>query len=175
MRSKKVRDLITGWLIDEGFEVRNFTLPEPAEVVWGLDVFTPPPLRVNLKIFKPKDRRDRVMMILGVGISPEHLRRLAKLGSKGRLSFSSKLLRNILSVCNYCSVAIQPNPIDPQAVTVGIAVFDSEVHEDSKPRFLEKVMLLVNTFLAIISTFNEEFPVVGDEGMKPGEGTTTRL
>ncbi len=157
---RRIKELITNWLVDEGFEVKNLDSLPPIEMVWGLDVFTPPPLKVNLKIFKPGDRRDRVILLLGVGISPEHLSKLSRLKPEDRLRFTSKLLRRILSVCNTCNVAIQPNPVEPQALTVALTMFDRDISEDSKPVFLERITLLVNAFLTIVSTFNEDFPAL---------------
>ncbi len=167
------QELITNWLIEEGFEVKKLTVMPPIKILWGLDVFTPPPLRVNLKIFKPENRNDRVIILLGVGISPEHRAALSKLTEEQRLKFSSKLLSRILSVCNICTVAIQPNPVNPQAVSVGTTVFDVEITDTFKPRFTERISLLINSFLTIVSTFNEEFPVI-PKG-KSHESTTTRM
>jgi len=169
----EIRDLITEWLIEEGFEVKK--LPEIPQIrfKWGLDVFTPPPLRVNIKIFKPEERLDRVIILLGVGVSPEHLQALSKLKPEERLRFSSKLLYRLITACNNCSIALQPNPVDLKGVSVAITFFDSEVNKDFKPILLKMLMVLVNSFLLIVSTFNEEFPIVS--GSLSEKSTTTRM
>jgi len=172
--TQRIKELITNWLVEEGFEVKNLGSLPPIQIAWGLDVFTPPPLKVNLKVFKPKGREDRIIILLGVGVSPAHAKKLAKLKPEGRLRFSSKLLGRVLSVCNICNVAIQPNPVEIQAITVALTVFDSRIKEDSKPEFLERITLVVNAFLEIISTFNEEFPTLPEAEGKE-ESTTTRI
>ncbi len=171
--SDKVQNLITKWLIDEGFEVKKLTPSPQVRFKWGVDVFTPPPLRVNIKIFKPDERPDRVILLLGVGVSPEHQAALARLKDEGRLKFSSKLLSRLITACNTCSIAIQPNPIDPKGVSVGLTIFDDEVDEAFKPRLLSKLMVLVNSFLIIVSTFNEDFPIIPKGSGR--ESTTTTM
>ncbi|PUA33560.1 MAG: hypothetical protein B7O98_03850 [Zestosphaera tikiterensis] len=96
----KGRDLVSKWLVEEGFEIRKFEGGvTPLKVVWGLDVFTPPP-KLNIKIVQYEGREDRYFLLLGVGISPEHRRELDRLNVEGRLRFSSKLVSRVLSVCN---------------------------------------------------------------------------
>lgn len=108
----KGRDLISKWLVEEGFEIRKFEGGvAPPKVVWGLDVFTPPP-KLNIKIVQYEGREDRYFLLLGVGISSEHRRELDRLNAEGRLRFSSKLVSRVLSVCNICNVSIQPSPYE---------------------------------------------------------------
>ncbi|MCD6324433.1 MAG: DUF2299 family protein [Desulfurococcales archaeon] len=167
-----VEKLVTNWLIEEGYEVKKLPQIPQVKFTWGLDVFTPPPLRVNIKLFKPEDRNDRVILLLGVGVSPEHQAAISRLPREGRLKFSSKLLSRLIQACATCSIAIQPNPIEPQGISVALTVFDAEITEDFKPRLMEKMTVMINAFLLIVSTFNEEFPVIP----KGGEGSiTTRM
>ncbi len=169
----EVKKLITEWLVEEGFEVKKLPAAPQVKFTWGLDVFTPPPLRVNIKIFKPEERPDRVIILLGVGVSPEHQQALSRFKPKERLKFSSRLLYRLITACNNCSVAIQPNPVDLKGVSVASTFFDAEVSEGFKPKLLNMLMVMVNAFLLIVSTFNEEFPVVsGGLGEK---STTTRM
>jgi len=173
MSEGKIKELITNWLIEEGFEVKKLPQAPQVKFIWGLDIFTPPPLKVNIKLFKPEEKPDRIIFLLGVGVSPEHQVSLSKLSPEKRLSFSSKLLYRLITACNRCSVAIQPNPVDPKGISVGLTVFDTEINEGFKPELLSRLMVLVNSFLLIVSTFNESFPVV-PKG--PGyKSTTTRM
>ncbi len=167
-----VEKLVTDWLIEEGYEVKKLPQTPQVKFSWGLDVFTPPPLRVNIKVFKPEERKDRFILLLGVGISPEHQTALNRLSREGRLKFSSKLLSRLIQACVTCSIAIQPNPIEPQGISVALTVFDSELSKDSKPRFMEGMAKMINAFLLIVSTFNEEFPVIPSEGKG---STATRM
>ena len=170
-----IRETITSWLLDEGFEVKKLNVMPPLKIAWGIDVYTPPPMKVNVKIFQPENREDRVILLLGVGISPEHLNELNKLSEKEKLKFSSILLSRLISVCNTCSVAIQPNPVNPQGISIGITLYASDVDEKYKPRFMEKLAVLVNMFLTVVSTFNETFPVLPKEKSKEAGSTTTRM
>ncbi len=157
----RARDLISKWLIEEGFEVRRFEGGiTPPKVVWGLDVFTPPPIKLNLKVVQYEGREDRYFLLLGVGISPEHRKELDKLSAEERLRFSSKLISKVLSVCNVCNVGIQPSPLNPQAITIALMLFESDVNEGFKSRFVERLTLLINSFFTVVSVFNEEFPIV---------------
>jgi len=169
------KEMLTSWLLDEGFEVKKLSVTPPLKITWGIDVFTPPPMRVNVKIFQPENREDRIILLLGVGISPEHMSELSKLSDKDRLKFSSKLLSRVIGVCNICSAAIQPNPITPQGISVGMTIFLSEIDEGYRPRFMEKLTVLVNVFLTVVSTFNEHFPVIPKGKGKETETTTTRM
>ena len=136
----EVKKLITEWLVEEGFEVKKLPATPQVRFTWGLDIFTPPPLRVNIKIFKPEERPDRVIMLLGVGVSPEHQQALTRLKPEERLKFSSRLLYRLIMACNSCSIAIQPNPVDPKGVSVALTFFDAEVSNNFKPRLLNKLI-----------------------------------
>lgn len=160
-----VRDAVMRWLLDEGFEVRKLEALQGAKLVWGLDAFTPPPLRVNMKVFQPERPKDKVVIMLGVKVSPEHLAELSNLDRADRVRFSSRLLLRILSVCRTCGVAFQPNLVDFRAITVVKAIYLDRL---DRTAFMEATLTLLNTFLTIIATFNEAFPrltkgLVGEE------------
>lgn len=153
-------ELISKWLIEEGFNVRKLEAQPHFRIAWGLDVFTQPPLHVNLKVFRSEGREDRYVILLGVAVSPEHKKKLSELSSEEVLRFSSKLMYRIISVCPVCNTGLQPSPLDLQAITVARVVFRSELSEGYKPRFVEYIHMLINTFFTIVSTFNEDFPVI---------------
>ncbi|MCD6084908.1 MAG: DUF2299 family protein [Desulfurococcales archaeon] len=159
---------LTKWFIDEGFEVKKLSGPPQLKVVWGLDTYTPPPLKVNIKVFQPTHGGDKVVFLLGVSVAPEHRSALGKLEVNEKIRFSSKLLRTITCVCNDCATALQPNPVDLQAITVAKPLYISEIEDKGKPIVMGTIARLINSFLAIISTFNEEFP----EAFRKGRGGT---
>jgi len=166
---------ITKWFIDEGFEVRKLAAPPQLKVVWGLDIYTPPPLRVNIKVFQPIQTQDKVVFLLGVTVAPEHRSAMSKLSTNEKVRFSSKLLRSLVCVCSDCATALQPNPIDLQAITVAKPLYLSEVESGGKAVVMTTVAKLVNSFLAIISTFNEEFPEAFKGGGRKEPTSTTNI
>lgn len=153
-------ELVSKWLIEEGFNIRKLETQPHFRIAWGLDVFTQPPLHVNLKVFRPEGREDRYVLLLGVAVSPEHRKKLSELSVEEALRFSSKLMYRIITVCPACNIGLQPSPIDLQAITVARVVFRNELSENYKPRFVEHIYRLMNTFFTIVSTFNEDFPVI---------------
>ncbi len=153
-------ELVSKWLIEEGFNVRKLETQPHFRIAWGLDVFTQPPLHINLKVFRPEGREDRYVLLLGVAVSPEHKKKLSELSVEEVLKFSSKLMYRIIAVCPTCNIGLQPSPIDLQAITVARVVFRNELSENYKPRFVEHIYRLMNTFFTIVSTFNEDFPVI---------------
>lgn len=165
-------ELIGRWLIEEGFNVRRLETHPPFKVVWGLDIFTQPPLNINLKIFRPEGREDRYVLLLGVAVSPEHKKKLRELSSEDVIKFSSKLMTRVISVCPTCNIGLQPSVADLQAVTVAQVIFRDEVNDRFKPRLLERVYVLINAFFMIISTFNEEFPLMPPK-IKSGKEPST--
>ncbi len=165
-------ELIGRWLIEEGFNVRRLETQPPFKVVWGLDIFTQPPLNINLKIFRPEGREDRYVLLLGVAVSPEHKRKLGELSPEDVIKFSSKLMARVISVCPTCNIGLQPSVADLQAVTVAQVIFRDEVNDRFKPRLLERVYVLINAFFMIISTFNEEFPMMPPK-IKSGKEPST--
>ncbi len=168
MRTNDLEGTLTKWFIDEGFEVRKITAPPQLKVVWGLDIYTPPPLKINIKVFQPVQGQDKIVFLLGVSVAPEHRSALGKLGLNEKIRFSSKLMRTLTCVCSDCATALQPNPVDLQAVTVAKPLYISEIESGGKPVIMSTIAKLVNSFIAIISTFNEEFP----EAFKKGKGGT---
>mgnify|MGYP001626199666 CR=1 FL=1 len=167
-------ELISKWLIEEGFNVRKLETQPHFRIAWGLDVFTQPPLHVNLKVFRPEGREDRYVLLLGVAVSPEHKKKLSELSVEEALKFSSKLMYRVITVCPACNASLQPSLVDIQAITVARIVFRSELSENYKPRFIEYIYTLINAFFTIVSTFNEDFPVVPPK-TKTGKEPSTIL
>ena len=175
MKSSDLEGTLTKWFIDEGFEVKKLAAPPQLKVVWGLDIYTPPPLKINIKVFQPVQGQDKVVFLLGVTVAPEHRSALGKLALDDRIRFSSRLLRTLACVCSDCATALQPNPIDLQAITVAKPLYVNEIEGNGKSVVMSTIAKLVNSFLAIISTFNEEFPEAFKGGSKRGPISTTNI
>jgi len=174
VKTSQEDELVSKWLIEEGFNVRKLETQPHFKIAWGLDVYTQPPLHVNLKIFRPEGKDDRYVLLLGVAVSPEHKKKLSELSAEEALRFSSKLMYRIISVCPTCNTGLQPSPVDLQAITVARIIFRSELSGSYKPRFVEHVYTLINAFFTIVSTFNEEFPVIPPK-TKAGKEPSTIL
>jgi len=153
-----IEDVITKWLLDEGFEVKRITAGLPIESSWGLDVRTPPPSRIGFRVFKPKAKPDRTILTLGVAIAKEHLSVLNKMRREDRFRFISRLVLELLKVCNTCNILVEPSPIDPRGITITLILIDDYIRKSGRQEFLNSVYKLLNTYVAIISYFNEAFP-----------------
>jgi hypothetical protein len=164
--SNNAYELISKWLVEESFTIRRLEAPPEAKILWGLDVFTPGQPSVNFKIINPADKPDRVLIVLGIGISPDHRRELDKLKQTEKLKVISNILGKALSVCIDCQITVQPNMIDPQALSILLALFNEEIALYGKPYFMRLVARTLNTYFAIISGFNEWFPVIPEDSRK---------
>ncbi|MEM1634846.1 MAG: DUF2299 family protein [Thermosphaera sp.] len=164
--ASNIYDLISKWLVEESFTIRRLEAPPEAKISWGLDVFTPGHPSVNFKIINPVDKQDRVLLVLGIGISPDHKRELEKLKATERLRVISNIVGKALAVCIDCQITVQPNMVDPQAMSILLVLFNEEIEAYRKPYFMRLVARVLNTYFAIISGFNEWYPVIPDEGRK---------
>jgi hypothetical protein len=164
--SSNAYELISKWLVEESFTIRRLEAPPEAKILWGLDVFTPGQPSINFKIINPADKPDRVLIVLGIGISPDHKRELDRLKHAERLKVISNILGKALSVCIDCQITVQPNMIDPQALSILLALFNEEITLYGKPYLMRLVARTLNTYLAIISGFNEWFPVIPEDSRK---------
>jgi len=141
-----------------GFRVEN-TPEKPPHATWSYEIVSPPPLSVRLRAFMLNTN----VLVLGIGVkfSPEHQRSIQALESKEKLRLSSKLILEILRVCPYCRVAVQPTLDNPEAVI-------AEVHRLStsydKAVIAEDIVRLVNVYIAINAVLWDYFPQVGNIG-----------
>ncbi|AFK51343.1 hypothetical protein TCELL_0919 [Thermogladius calderae 1633] len=155
-----VEERVNEWLIQEGFIVRKLEAPPEARITWGLDVNTPPPFQVNFKVFKTLDKPDRLVVLIGVVVSPEHRKYLTSMRQEEVLRFMSRLTRILLTACVDCQLTIQPSILDPQTLTVALVLFDDEVRAQGKQVFLKTVMRVLNAYSIIVSLFNEAYPIL---------------
>lgn len=160
------KDLISKWLIEETFAVRKM---EPQQVAglnlaWGINVSTPSTPSIAFSVINPSDKPDRYILTLGIGISPEHKRELEKLKPAERLRVMNSIMARALMLCGDCRIAVQPNIIDPQFITINVDLFEEEVLSHGKPYFLRLLFRFLNTYIVIVSGFNEWFPILPGGG-----------
>ncbi|WP_440059386.1 DUF2299 domain-containing protein [Thermogladius sp. 4427co] len=160
MSKHGVEERVNQWLIEEGFIVKKLEAPPEAKISWGLDVNTPPPFQVNFKVFKSSEKPDRLIILIGIVVSPEHRKFLSSLRQEEVLRFMSRLTRIVLSACSDCQLTIQPNLIDPQTLTIASVLFDEEVEKGGKHVFVKTIMKILNSYSIIVSMFNEAYPVL---------------
>lgn len=139
-----------------GFRVEN-TPEKPPQAVWGYEIVSPPPLAVRLRAFMLNTN----VLVLGIGVkfSPEHQQSIQALEPKEKLRLSSKLILEILRVCPYCRVAVQPTLDNPEAVI-------AEIHRPptsyNKAVIAEDLVRLVNVYIAINAVLWNHFPQVSN-------------
>ncbi|MEL9908653.1 MAG: DUF2299 family protein [Desulfurococcus sp.] len=156
---ESVQDLIVKWLMEESFTTRKLEAPPGAGIKWGINVTTPGNPGVNFTVANPVDKPDRYILALAIVVSPEHARELEKMKPAERLRVMNSILSKALTVCIDCKIMVQPNIITPQTITVNMEFFEDELRGYGKPFFLRLVWRFLNTYLAIVSGFNEWMPV----------------
>ena len=137
-----------------GFRVED--APEkPPQAVWSYEIISPPPLAVRLRAFMLNTN----VLVLGIGVkfSPEHQQSIQSLESKEKLRLSSKIILEVLRVCPYCRVAVQPTLDNPEAV---IAEIHRLLTDHNKAVIAEDVVRLVNVYIAINAVLWNYFPQV---------------
>lgn len=139
-----------------GFRVEN-TPEKPPHAVWSYEIVSPPPLAVRLRAFMLNTN----VLVLGIGVkfSPEHQQSIQALESKEKLRLSSRLILEMLRVCPYCRIAVQPTLDNPEAV---IAEVHRLLTDYNKTVIAEDIVRLVNVYIAINAVLWDYFPQVGN-------------
>lgn len=155
-----LRDLITKWLIEEAFLVTKLDTPPEARVSWSIGVSTQgiPPIRFS--VLAPADRPDRVVLAMAIAISPEHKAELEKLKPIERVKVIHSILHRAITICNDCKIAVQPDIINPFSIAINMEIYEEEIEKLGKPYFMRTLTRFLNSYLAIVSGFNEWFPVL---------------
>lgn len=152
---RKCNQQISSWLLSEGFRIEKLEPLPGLKISWGFNVYTPPPLVVNVKVFQPQGQEDKVILLLGVNISPDHQRELSKLDDNERYKFMSKMLLDIIHLCPECKFVIQPNMLSPKAIIISRTLFCNDL---TKSKLIDEVVRLVNVFIAINANLWMKFP-----------------
>lgn len=155
-----LKETIVRWLVEEAFAISQLELPLEARVSWGLTVATPGSPQVKFSIISPLDRHDKVILVIGIAISPEHRNLLEGLKPTERIKIVHSILSKALPVCIDCKIVVQPNILCPQTITISMELFEEEIERYGKPYFIKVVSRLLNTYLAVVSGFNEWLPVI---------------
>ncbi len=169
---KKESDIekkISSWLIEEGFRVSKLEKLPGVEVLWGYNVFTPPPTEVNIKVFQPKNFPSQLVLLMGVSFSKPHQEAIAKLGVDERVKFMSSMLIDLTKICPTCRIGVQPNMVTPQAIIVSRVLMVDEV---TKSQVLDEIVRLVNCFLVVNAKLWNKFPRI-EGGERRGQVSTT--
>ena len=170
--TKDLEDLVSRCLLEEMFVVTKLDPSTMPGILWGLDVTTPSRPSVRFAVISPIDRQDRVVLALGVVISPEHKRELDKLKPLEKIRAVHSILSRVLLMCPDCKIAVQPSVLDPQALAINMELFADEIKNGGKPLFTKRVTRLINTYFIVVSSFNELFPVIPQQpGKEPESGS----
>lgn len=155
-----LKETLSKWLIEEMFVITQMDTTSVQKISWGLNVATPGTPGVKFAVLIPSDKQDRVVLAMGIVISPEHKLELEKLKQVERVRVVHSVLSKALIVCPECKIAVQPNILNPHVITINLEIYNEEIERYGKPLFIKQVTRLINTYLAIVSGFNEWFPVV---------------
>lgn len=163
--------MITKWLIEEAFVVSRLEAPPEARVEWGIGVSTPgiPPIRYSIIV--PVDKRDRFILAMAIAISPEHKNELEKLRPVERVRVMHSILYRALALCADCRIAVQPDIVNPYTIAINMEIYEEEIRKYDKPYFMRTLTRFLNTYLAIVSGFNEWFPII-PQSMKERDSRT---
>lgn len=166
-----LKDVITRWLVEEAFIVSKLEVPPEVRVSWGINVSTPGTPGVRFTVLSPVERPDKVILAMVIAISPEHRNELDKMKPAERVRAMHSILSKALSVCIDCKIAVQPNILSPQGITINAEIYEEELTRYSKPYFMRLIARFLNTYLAIVSGFNEWFPIIPPGAREKEEST----
>lgn len=148
------------WLTEESYAISRLDLPPDTRVSWSIGVSTPGIPSIKFTVLIPMDRQDRVVLAMGVIISPEHRQELEKTKLTERIRAIHSIFSRALMTCSDCKIVIQPSMVNPQTITINLEVFEDELTKYGKPYFIKALTRFINTYLVIVSGFNELFPIV---------------
>lgn len=171
MAENALREKIISWLIDEDHEVKSEPIPPGAPIEWVLRVTAKiPPITANITVQQPSTKKDRIVMTLGVMVSPEHRNRLNDLRPVERIGVFSDVLKMIYSICPDCVVIVQPSLVDPQNIIVSKILYHEEV---TRVIVAGNVRRLVNILSMISTVLNARLNVTPKQARRRDEGFPT--
>ena len=166
---KTSKEKITGWLMRAGFRVEEGKHPIPPEAEWGLEVFTPPPLQVHLRIFY-FPRRKLIVSGIGIGLAEPHRVGVIAMSPEDRTKLSSDLLQGIMALCPHCRISMQPSPFVPERVVVEEGVLEESLEAQ---RLLDTMSRLVNVYILVNAILWRYFPETAGQQQESREGKTS--
>ncbi|MCX8196234.1 MAG: DUF2299 family protein [Acidilobaceae archaeon] len=153
-----MRDRVLIWLAEEGLETRVESVPAEIPIDWALSAFLPGPLRIGVTIQQPKDRKDLIMLSMGIMLGPEHREGLAKLAFGEKVSIANEILKSLILLCPDCSIVVQPSLEDLQYISVSRVHYANSV---TKEELMYSVRVLGNAFVLVVSELNSALAVRG--------------
>lgn len=136
----EVKALLQGWLVEEGFQVREVEDPRA-----HFNLATQHPAGIRLHVAQPRDRKDRVMVVGKVELSPRDLSRFRSLEAKAREDFLWDL--RFALITNQVQFQLLPNAHDPTAILLTRAIWYDGL---TKHQFMETLQRVVDAaFLTI--------------------------
>ncbi len=148
-------DKVLKWLVESGFKVEKLTEVQTLRAKWGYRVTTPPPIPTTIAIFEPQDYSDRLLLLLGINIAPEHRMGILRMDRSKRLSFMSRVILDILRICPTCRVGVQPSMIEPQSIVATLILFYENL---TKSSLVNSLVMLSNVYTSVLANFWSEFP-----------------
>ncbi|MEN2999739.1 MAG: DUF2299 family protein [Acidilobaceae archaeon] len=162
-----LRDKLLVWLAEEGLETRIESVPPGVPVEWAISAFLPGPIRVGVIMQQPKDRKDVVMLTLGVMVGNEHREGLMKLSLGERVQIAHDMLKSLLFLCPDCSIFMQPSLEDLQYINLSRVHY---VNNLTREELMYSVRVLSNAFILVVSELNTSLAARGVLKRQGGEG-----
>ncbi|MEB3825272.1 MAG: DUF2299 domain-containing protein [Desulfurococcales archaeon] len=150
-----LREKIVNMFLDEGFEVKKLPVTPQVKLNWGLEVITPPPIRVKLHVISIPGKEDRLIVTLPVTISPQHMVEYSKLAPRDKIELYASITQKLIFTCPTCTIVLQNNPLDLRNIAVSKVLMIEDLDAKS---IVENFSLMVNLFNIIISEINRMLP-----------------
>ncbi len=166
---ESLREKIIAWLVDEDHEVKADAVPKGAPIEWILRVTVKVPVTVKILVQQPTAKKDRIVLSMGVVVSPSHREALMNLPKEERLRIMASIIEALTCLCPDCVVIVQPNPIDPQNVVVTSVVYTEGL---TKAVLASRIRVLVNAFSILSTKLNAALGTVPGEKREPAQPTS---
>ncbi len=149
------KDIIRVTLESLGFRVREEKGIIPPDAKWVLEVSTPHPLNLKLRVAELKS--EVVVFGIAIVLSEEHMRAYMELDESSKLRLASRLLLEMLKVCPFCRVSMQPSVNNVKTIVVEVHHYPSRsLNETLVADYIHR---LVNVFFAVNAVLWDRFPL----------------
>ncbi|BCU67911.1 hypothetical protein HS7_13480 [Sulfolobales archaeon HS-7] len=156
----EVQEKVEKWLRQMKFTISN---TPNAKEYYNVTVSPPPPAQFPiLQVIIPEQSSPFVLILMGVGIHPQHVKGVKDMNDSERGKFLNDIKYTLLRM-NVDFTFIPPQDVIPQAISVSKSVYTDGLTMD---RFFDVFTLVRNAGLYIITKFTEQFgnppPLRGD-------------
>ncbi len=154
-----VKNIVKKALERLGFQVMEVAAKPPG-AKWAFDVVSPQPLSLRLRVAELET--DVLVFGIAIVLSEEHRSAYMRLQTSERMKLTSRIILEVLRVCPYCRVMIQPRLDQLETIVAEVHHYPSHgIDERSVGEYIHR---LVNVFLAVNAVLWERFPPrEGDE------------